>query len=194
MTQPTKDEIMELLRLHEMWANMIPDSGKQLKMEYLDLSGMDLSGRNLHWMEVHCAQFDHCRLIKTDLSASFLGGASFIEADFTEGCLVKAQAGESDWTGCILKGANLVKVDLHRAKLCRVDFSGADLFKAFMYGADLREANFSGAEIHNASFDGTDLRGAIGVETVKAEWIWADDGKIEGLDNIREWLFKASRL
>lgn len=198
MTYPSKDEILELLRLHEEWTATIGASGQRLEMENLDLSGMDLSGKDLNGLELPGVNFSKCKLVKTDLYASWLGGALFVEADFTEGILRKAQVGGSNCFGCIMRNANLTRVSFYRSDLRRVDFSGADLFKTSMCGADLREANFSGADLDKASFREADLRGATGFETVQGERIGLEvDGEmivLEGLDNIREWLFKASRL
>ncbi|GIK67607.1 MAG: pentapeptide repeat-containing protein [Armatimonadetes bacterium] len=201
MTQPSKDEIFELLRLHEEWANTLDKAdrlGKPLAMDRLSMSGLDLSDRNLHGIILFASQFDRCNLQRTHLCYSHLGDVSFVGADFAGGCLVKAQVSDSNWAGCTLRGANLLRTVFFRVDMRRVDFSGADMSQTLLSEADLREANFSGANLEWISLSNQDLRGATGFETVRAEKILIQvDGKttvLEGLDNIREWLFKASRL
>jgi len=64
-------------------------------------------------------------------------------------------AGERDFAGADLRGADLQGVTLRGA-----DFSGADLREADLSGADLSQANLYGADLRGASLRGVNLRGS----------------------------------
>ena len=116
-----------------------------------------------------------------------------------EELLAKYQAGERDFRGANLHGADLSGANLHGADLRKADLRGADLSKADLSGANLHVADLSWANLHGAdlsradlieadlsvaSLIDADLRGADlrGADLHGADLSGAKDGSIARLD------------
>jgi len=132
----TKDELKEILRLHDMWLK--DEEGG----ERANLHGANLRGANLHG---------------ADLRGADLRGASLYGANLHEANLRGASLYGADLYGADLREANLREANLRGANLHEANLRGASL-----YGANLYEANLRGADLRGADLRGADLRGANG--------------------------------
>lgn len=100
----TKNELTEILKLHEMWLNE-EEGGAQAKFEDLDLRGLDFRGANL---------------IKADFKDADCSGVDFTGADLRCADFTGANLTGADFTGANLKWANFYKAHLTGAR-----FNGA---------------------------------------------------------------------
>jgi uncharacterized protein YjbI with pentapeptide repeats len=115
----------------------------------------------------------------------------FDERNFGNVDLTGSHLRDSRFIRAKLAGANLSKVDAHRAKfisaivtgvrfdgarLTEVDFTRAILSKSTFRKADLRRARFVRANLRGADLSGAKLKGAdlLGADLSRATWI---DGK-----------------
>lgn len=100
----TKNELTEILQLHEMWLNE-EEGGAQAKFEDLDLRGLDFRGANL---------------IKADFKDADCSGVDFTGADLRCADFTGANLTGTDFSGGNLKWANFYKAHLTGAR-----FNGA---------------------------------------------------------------------
>ncbi len=71
------------------------------------------------------------------------------------------EAGERDFTGINLSGANLSGAYLIQANLCGAYLENTDLSNTYLSSADLRGADLSNANLENACLEDAKLAGAI---------------------------------
>lgn len=110
----TKNELTEILQLHEMWLNE-EEGGAQAKFEDLDLRGLDFRGANL---------------IKADFKDADCSGVDFTGADLR--C--------ADFTGANLTGADFAGANLKWANFYKAHVTGARFNGAIIDCADFRWA------------------------------------------------------
>ena len=110
----TKNELTEILKLHEMWLNE-EEGGAQAKFEDLDLRGLDFRGANL---------------IKADFKDADCSGVDFTGADLR--C--------ADFTGANLTGADFAGANLKWANFYKAHVTGARFNGAIIDCADFRWA------------------------------------------------------
>jgi uncharacterized protein YjbI with pentapeptide repeats len=108
------------------------------------------------------------------------------ERDFRGAKLAGANLNEVFLVGADFRGANLAGAYLYCAILARSSFADADLAGAYLVGAELDGADFDGADLAGANLAGADLRGAylIGADLAGADLAGADlrDANLAGAD------------
>jgi uncharacterized protein YjbI with pentapeptide repeats len=152
-----------------------------------DFSGADLSGASIMRPSVYTTlygnrqeapKFSGAKLRGIRITA-MMDGADFRGADLT-GARMGPHEPRADISsmpasflrGCDFSGAILKDADLMWAKLSFSKFTGADMRGVNLSGADLSMADLSGADVTNADMtdadlDGVNLRGVKGLEAVK---------------------------
>jgi uncharacterized protein YjbI with pentapeptide repeats len=121
------------------------------------------SGANLKGIRI-TAMMDGADFRGADLSGARMGphepraDISSMPASFLRGC---------DFSGAILRDADLMWAKLTFSKFTGADLSGVNLNGADLSKADLSGANLTDADLAGADLDGTDLRGVKGWDTVK---------------------------
>jgi hypothetical protein len=126
MTQPTPEEIKEILRLHAIWRRG-ELGGERADLQGADLEDADLQGADLQGANLQRANLQGANLEDADLQGANLQGANLQGAD--------------------LQGANLEDADLQGADLQGADLQGANLQRANLQGANLQGANLQGADL-----------------------------------------------
>ena len=153
-----------------------------------DFSGADLTEATVLRPTTHSdtridrketPKFAGAKLIRTRLFAR-LDGADFRSADLTEADCSPLSSGANtiavlpyvsmagaDFTGAILKGANLQQGQLAFAIFRNSDLRDADLRATDLTGVDFTGANVAGADFSGASMEGAILSGAKGLNAAK---------------------------
>ena len=121
----TKEELNDILRLHELWLND-DENGVRANLSMANLSGADLSRADLSGANLSGANLSRANLSGADLSVANLSRANMSVADLY---------------GANLSGANMYGADLSGACLSRANMYGADL-----YGACLNLTKISDTE------------------------------------------------
>jgi uncharacterized protein YjbI with pentapeptide repeats len=97
-------------------------------------------------------------VLELDFSGAVLRGADLRGAHF-QGAWLKGASLQGAWLdGAHLEGADLRGARLQRTHLYRAQLAGADLNEAHLEGADLNEAHLDGAVLREAHLEGADLR------------------------------------
>ena len=144
-----KNEIKEILKLHEMWLNG-EEGGERAHFCAADLCGVNLEYANLRKADLHGVDLCDANLSNANLSEAKLCGAFLEHANFYEANLCSAD----------LRGANLSEADLRDANLCSANLFEADLQEVNFQNADLRSANLKYTNLRYANLKHTKLRRA----------------------------------
>ena len=204
--KPIPPDLLAQLRSHQQWFQTRGKEGKLLDAEGLDLSAMDLFEQSLEEADLYKARFDNTDLRKADLYAVYMIESSFHQALLDEAMLVKAEFTRSTFTRASLRSiqglradfweadlrsADLSNADLRKASFTKANLSGAILRHAVLTRASLRKTNLTGADLTGAHLNGIFLTEAVGIESVKADWIevGTDEApkRLEG-EAARQWL------
>ena len=107
-------------------------SSWKLKLQGVDLSGVDLSSTDLSDAQLSLANLSSASLAKTDLKAASLNATDFNKAILHDANLSEATLNNANFTYAYLQraylnNANLQGADFSFANLSGVDFSGANL-------------------------------------------------------------------
>ncbi|WP_166241093.1 pentapeptide repeat-containing protein [Paenibacillus turpanensis] len=131
----------------------------------LDLSGIDGSGLDLNYV-----RFEGCTLRGARFAPSFMISTRWGRCDLSQADLRVSLLHGADFSGCVLRGANLGGVQgahglpevegWQEPGFDEVSFAGADLEGADLSSADLRGADFRGARLRGTRFTGARLDGA----------------------------------
>lgn len=140
-------------------ASCQPGSGRQLAGHHLTSS--DVS--SFQPGDLRCAN-----LADADLSGLSLGqvdftGAILRNADLQHADLTQATLNFADLAGANLTGATMIQVEAKQAKMTGADLSGVDLTQADLTGADLSKTKLSGTSFTQATLDHTTFTGATGI-------------------------------
>ncbi len=123
----TQEEFDAKLQLHEEWLALsegerAKQDDKRMVLEHFDLSPLKLIAKNL-------------------------SEAVLIDCNFHG-----MQLSRNDFSGAVLKNANLQEADLWEAVVDNTDLSGADLRKSYWDKASLTDSNLEGANVELANF------------------------------------------
>jgi uncharacterized protein YjbI with pentapeptide repeats len=200
MSTISRDDLLENVALHREWLRTVGRSGQQLRLEKVDLAGVNLSGESAMEAFLPGVRFDEAILRGCDFGRANLTSASFVAADLTGADLTKANCDNADFRRSCLRGARGFRASFARADFRDADLTGINLFKAF-----LNEARFDNAVMERANLElasltggwlaGARLRGAQGVASITAPAIYAgagEDSKLEGKAAL-EWLIRAAK-
>ena len=115
--------------------------------------------------------------VQAELSGADFRGANLTRADLSplearpgQGTLVTLARNvlkSCDFSGAILRHADLTRTVLTHARLVGADLTGARLVEADLVQVDFSGADFTGADVTGADFDGANLAGVKGFDTVK---------------------------
>ncbi|MCP4135413.1 MAG: pentapeptide repeat-containing protein [bacterium] len=175
ITQISKDELDNILKLHKEWSESGGKSG-----ERADLSGADLSGADLREADLSGAKLNGANLIEANLTGANFSGANLRGADLRGAYLRGAKLSGADLCEADLSGAKLSGANLSGADLCEAKLSGADLKGADLREADLKEADLREADLKSADFKSADLREAnlLRANLWRANLLRANLGKV----------------
>ena len=158
----------------EIASQFFMQTGCRLSLEYLKIENVDLTGIQLKGANLFCSQFTDVRLTKAQLQKADLGGLHFYDLSLDDANLQGANLFAARFYDISAGNVNLQGVDLfdawmEKAFLSGANLQGADLRRAKLQEADLYQAQFRGAKLYNANLNGadlsgTDLQGAIGLE------------------------------
>ncbi|WP_052890592.1 pentapeptide repeat-containing protein [Thermogemmatispora carboxidivorans] len=183
-------QLFDWLRAYEHWQQTDRRERSPILDQFdskgLDLHGLDLSGHLLVEARLSSSNFDGALLRGCNLAEAWLASCSFNGATLDEARLVKAICWKALFRQASLRslvgnGASFKLADLSQADLSQTDLSGADfhwacLQHACLRGAELRRtilarADLTGADLSGAHLWRTLLFGAIGLESVRADWL-----------------------
>ena len=93
-----------------------------------------------------------------------------------EKLLAAFKAGQRNFVGVDLRGANLTSVNLTGANLTGANLTGANLTSVNLYGADLTGADLTRADLRGANLSGANLReadpiGCFGLYSVRSPFM-----------------------
>ncbi|MDX6443388.1 MAG: hypothetical protein QOH71_462 [Blastocatellia bacterium] len=199
MSTISRDNLLEKIALHKEWLRTVGRSGQQLRLEKVDLAGVNLSDESVMEGFLPEVRFDEAILRGCDFGRANLTSASFVAADLTGADFTKANCDNADFRRSCLRGARGFRASFARADFRDADLSDINLFKAFLQearfdNAVMERANLERAFLNGASLAGAHLRGAQGVASVVAPAIYAgvgEDSKLEGKAAL-EWLVRAA--
>lgn len=155
-----------------------------------DMSGANLRGTTIFRPTVYSdMQNDHADAprfaganltgirVQADLSGADFRGADLTYADFSplearpgQGTLVTLARNvlkSCNFSGAILRHADLTRSVLMFSSMVGADLTGARLVEADLSKVDFSGANLTGADVTDADFDGANLAGVKGLATVK---------------------------
>ena len=155
-----------------------------------DFSGADLRGASIYRPTVYsdmenrhsdAPRFAGANLarirVQADLSGADFRGADLTDADFSplearpgQGTLVTLARNvlkSCDFSGAILRRADLTRAVLTFSSLVGADLTGARLIEADLAKVDFSGADLTGADVTGADFDSANLAGVKGLDTVK---------------------------
>jgi uncharacterized protein YjbI with pentapeptide repeats len=186
VTHMQQSELDELMGLHDVWLEMGGSHGKQLWLEYADLSGLDLSGRDLVDCFLPRANLDGANLADANIAAAHLYGASLRYTDLRRANLAKANLGEVQANHAQLVEANLLRCQFSNADLRGASLDQATLIKTFLRNADLRGCTMRFAKLEDVRLPGAvfgpiDATGATG-SFMSADVFWETDGQRQVLN------------
>lgn len=155
MRKITKDELNEILELHELWL-LGEEGGKKADLSCTDLSGLNLSHMNLSGIDFSCAILRNTRLYYSNLSNANLAGvnargASFHHSNLSNTNLFEANLYDALMNSVDLSNSFMYNVNLHGADLHGANLSNADLSHANLYSTRLSKANLSNADLSFAN-------------------------------------------
>jgi hypothetical protein len=117
-----KNELAEVLRLHQLWLADVEGGVKA------DLSGSNLSGANLSGSDLRDADLRDADLSGSDLSGANLRGSDLRDANLSGSILIGSDLSYSYLSRANLSYSNLSRANLSGAALsepiCRMDFGG----------------------------------------------------------------------
>lgn len=125
------------------------------------------------------ASFQRAQLPRTEVNSSLVQLANFAESN----CL-KTQFNHSDMSNTSFDRANLWKTSFSNCRLTQASFRFSNLAMTKFSGSDISSADFTGARITPSV-----LQGAVGVDSIKADWMISvhEDGTESILDGIVLW-------
>ena len=137
LRQITENELLEILKKHEMWMKEEP-GGERADLSNTDLKGIDLAGAFLPWAILDGANLENAILSGIRLMHAELVGVNF--------------------TNAIMSEVNLSSANLTNANLTNVDFTYANLSSAILDNTKLKNTKlvqvcFDNAAIENLSLE-----------------------------------------
>lgn len=147
-----------------------------------DLSGADLSQQILREADLSRANLSQANLREADFSgATYLDEANLQKADLTEAKLQATFARQTNFTGAILRDAEMQFANLSGANLSQADLAGANLENANLTAADLSDwihppAYLDGANLTDAKGEITKLPGTRLCNTILPSGIVSKQG------------------
>ncbi|PTN36720.1 DUF2169 domain-containing protein [Desulfonatronum sp. SC1] len=114
------------------------------------LSGAILSGVDLSNLDLTGADLTMTQLTKTKFTKTILDKA----------VMIKCMAGETDFSGASLRGADLGRAVLRKASFAGADLQGVRIQQAVFRESDLSAANLSGMDAEMAVIEKSKLKGA----------------------------------
>lgn len=195
MSTISRSDLLEKVALHREWLRTVGSAGQQLRLENVDLAGVNLSEESLMEAFLPGVRFDEALLRGCDFGRANLTSASFVAADLAGADFTKANCDHADFRRSSLRGARGFRASFAHADFRDADLTGINLFKALLQDARLDNAAMEGANLERASLTGAwlagaRLRGAQGVTSVIASRIYigaGEDSNLEGKAAL-EWL------
>ena len=145
------------------------------------IAGRDKEKTAFERQEGLTLNFSHCSLVGFAFSK-----ANFANIDFTKANLSRVKLWQGQFSGSVLRGANLTKVDLTGADLQHTDMRRVNLSGANLIGANLRNANLGLVDLASERLWGsqifpTNLSGArlMAADLTKADLGGADLSKAD---------------
>jgi uncharacterized protein YjbI with pentapeptide repeats len=139
-------------------ASCTPGSGPDLAGRHLTGSDLSSDSSGLRCANLTGADLSGLSLVQVDFTGAVMRDANLQHADFSQATLDQA-----DLSGANLSNAQMIQVSARHAKLVGAKLAHADFTQADLTGADLSKANLSGATFTQATLDQANFAGATGV-------------------------------
>ena len=148
MKKLTKDELDQILRLHEAWVHSGGTDGARA-----DLSNTDLSDEHLAGVNLRRANLSNADLRGADLRATNLSRAVLTRALLSCASLSHSDLSFADLRGARIRYANLQHAIMHHADFEFAALDNSDLIYAYLCGANLHLADLRGVNLRDARLD-----------------------------------------
>jgi uncharacterized protein YjbI with pentapeptide repeats len=139
-------------------ASCAPGSGPNLAGRHLTSSDLSKYSSGLQCANLTGADLSGLSLAQVDFTGAVMRDANLQHADLTQATLDQA-----DLSGANLSNAQMTQVSAKDAKLVGAQLGHVDLTQADLTGADLAKANLSGTTFTQATLDQANFTGATGV-------------------------------
>lgn len=171
----SEPEVLEaLLKEHTAWVSSAGKRGRRLDLSGYDLRGViNLHLYPLTAIKAEDANFVGQELRRANMQSGLFDRADFRDCTLENADLRGSSLKNTMMTRANLRGTNLGALYFKRGgetRMKRADFSGsvlryadlreANIQDAVMMGVDLSNANLSGADLRGADFTGADIKGA----------------------------------
>lgn len=161
MNEPSKKEIVTILKNHEKWVKTDGKEGKQgnfSDMELAIVKGNIFHGRilkNAMFINtyIHGIDMSNCDLDGADFSGARLYDVDMSNSEFNGAKFVKSHLTNVKMRNCVLNKSNM-----SRSRMSQVDFMGSELENVNMSMANIEHVVFSNCDFPCADFRRCDLR------------------------------------
>jgi uncharacterized protein YjbI with pentapeptide repeats len=139
-------------------ASCTPGSGPNLAGRHLTSSDLSSYSSGLQCANLTGADLSGLSLAQVDFTGAVMRDANLQHADLSQATLDQA-----DLSGANLSNAQMIQVSAKDAKLVGAQLGHADFTQADLTGADLAKANLSGTTFTQATLNQANFTGATGV-------------------------------
>lgn len=161
MNQPSKKEIVTIIKNHEKWVKTDGKEGKQGNFSDMELAGvkgnifLDRILKNAIFINtyIHGIDMSNCDLDGADFSGARLHDVDMSNSEFNGAKFVKSHLTNVKMRNCILNKSNM-----SRSRMSQVDFMGSELSNANLSMANIEHVVFSNCFFLCADFRRSDLR------------------------------------
>jgi uncharacterized protein YjbI with pentapeptide repeats len=147
-------ELNEMLLKHKLYlVNQEKEEGEMLDLSGYIIEDYDFKKQDLSSIDARISVFTRCTFAGCDLYHVYFSGSEFIDVDFSDAVLVKAELYNVKAKNTCFDRANLRRAEFMSTQLVDVSFRNADLGDGVLSESELVRTVFDGANIVGAAVD-----------------------------------------
>jgi uncharacterized protein YjbI with pentapeptide repeats len=147
-------DLNEMLSKHNLYlSSTAKEEGEIMNLTGYIIENFDFSGQDLSSINARISIFNRCKFICCDLCYTYFNGSEFIDVDFSDVVLVKAELYNVKVKNTCFDGSNLRRAEFMSTQLIDVSFRNADLGEGILSESELIRTIFDGENIVGAAID-----------------------------------------
>lgn len=161
-----KGNLNKKFELHKKWIDTLGEEGEMLKLDEVDLRGVDLSDKLVEQAYLIDCTFDDLQLGNIDFHSSLLASSTFKNA-YLENCdFYKSDIRYTDFSNCIIKKSRFSKSDCWEAVFKNATLVDCKLNNVLFYLTDFSNAKLENVDVSVATFEEAVLNG-VSLKNIK---------------------------
>jgi uncharacterized protein YjbI with pentapeptide repeats len=150
-------QLREMLQEHDKGNDSNWEEGEKIDLSGYIIEDFDFSSRSLVCIAARYSIFIRCNFSGCDFYGSYFNNSEFIDVDFSDTILVKAELNCIKAKNTRFDRANLFRAELQDVTMVDVSFCDANLDRTFINRPELVRTTFDNA--NNASIDWLESEG-----------------------------------